>query len=104
METHREFELIVKDYLQRHPGIDHEWRRISDRLSGSHTDLVCAPESEQEVFARLRKNTIQIGDRDGHVEFEDLAQTLSRQKLATKALAHLIQLLQRKSDAANIEI
>ena len=103
METHREFELIVKDYLRRHPGIDHEWRRTSDQSSGGHTDLVCAPESEQEVFARLRQDAIAIGDNEGYVEFEDPTQTLSRQKLATKALVHLIQLLQRKGYVSNIE-
>ena len=103
METHREFELIVKDYLQRHPAIYHEWRRTSDLSSGGHTDLVCGPESEQEVFARLRQDAIAIGDKDEYVEFEDPTRTLSRQKLATKALAHLIQLLQKKGYFSNIE-
>ena len=103
METHRVFEILAKDYLQRHPGIDHEWRRTKDRSSGDRTDLICAPDSENEVFATLRSDSITIGDKHGHVDFEDFGRGLSQQKLAAKALAHLIKLLKKTGHVPKIE-
>ncbi len=96
METHREFEALARDYLQRNPGIGHEWRRVDDSLYGGRTDLIVALDSEAEVFATLRDDAIAIGDKDGHVDFEDFGRGLTRQKLATMALAELIKLLARK--------
>ena len=93
METHPEFEMFVRDYLQRHPDIKHEWRRMEDETAGGHTDLICAPDTEHEVFATLRPDAIAVGDKNGHVDFEDFGRGLTGQQLAAKALAHLIKLL-----------
>lgn len=103
METYREFELLVRDYLMRHPDIVHEWRRVADGQAGGRTELICAPDSEQEVVVTLRRDAITIGDSDGQVDFEDFGRGLSRQKSATKALAQLIILLTKKGYTPNIE-
>ena len=96
METHREFELIVRDYLQRHPGIEHEWHRIDEGDAGSRTELICGPDSDKEIVATLRRDAIVIGDKGGSVDVADLGSGLTPLQLATKALAHLIKLLDKK--------
>jgi len=103
METHREFEMLVRDYLQRHPGIEHEWHRIDDRSSGGRTELICAPGSDEEVIATLRRDMIVVDHQDGHIDFKDPGRELSPLRLATQALAHLVKLLQEQGDASRSE-
>jgi hypothetical protein len=103
METHREFEMLVRDYLQRHPGIQHEWHRIDDRSSGGCTKLICVPGSDEEIIVTLRGDAIVIGHKNGRIDFEDPESGLSPLRLATKALAHLIRLLQEQGYASRNE-
>ncbi|NND37365.1 MAG: hypothetical protein HKN81_09555 [Gammaproteobacteria bacterium] len=93
----------MRDYLQRHPGIEHEWHRIDNGGAGSRTELICGLDSDEEVIATLRRDAIVIGDKDGSVEFDDLGKELSPLQLATKALAHLIKLRDKKGYGSNEE-
>ena len=103
METHREFEMLIRDFLQRHPGIEHEWHRIDDQSSGGRTELICAPDSDKEIIATLRRDMIVIGHRDGRIDFNDSGRGRSPLRLATQALAHLVRLLQEQGDASRSE-
>lgn len=103
MDTHREFEMLARDYLRRNPGIQHEWHRIDDQSSDGRTDLICAPDSENEVVATLRRDLIVIRHKDERIDFEDSARELPPLRLATKALARLIRLLDERGDASTGE-
>jgi hypothetical protein len=96
METHQEFEQLANDYLSQHPNVPHEWRRIEDRWSGNRSDLVCAPGTNNEVFATLRESSIAVGAGGDHVDFETFGRDISQKELATEALQYFMAVLRKQ--------
>ena len=93
MTTHEEFEKLAREYLAKHPTINHVWRPVQDKWSGDRTDLVCDEGKPSEVFASLRETAIAVGDCQDHTDFEDFGHGLTSRELASEAMAHFIQLL-----------
>ena len=93
MVTHPEFEQLATSYLSVHPDIAHEWHRIEDRWSGDRTDLVCAPGTDNEVYATLREGAIAVGSNEIHTDFENFGRGITQTEIAEAALQHLIGLL-----------
>jgi len=90
------FESLARELLARNPSIKHEWRPIRSRWSGHRLDLMCNPETANEVWATIRKAQITIGDRDDHQDFEDFGRRLSESDLAHEAFSHFVALLRAR--------
>jgi hypothetical protein len=92
------FESLARDLLARNPAIKHEWRPIDSRWSGDRLDLVCNPQSANEVWATIRDGQIAVGDRDRHEDFEQFGRRLSESALADEAFKYLVNLLREHGD------
>jgi hypothetical protein len=82
VDTHPEFETLVRKFLEEHPEIPHSWRHIRGRWGDSRTDVVCWPQTGYEVFATLRRYQIAVGTGDSHADFEDFGRGLTDEQLA----------------------
>jgi hypothetical protein len=88
------FVQLANEFLAEHPAIAHEWRRVESYTYGTRLDLVCAPGSAREVFARLFGTQIAVGATShDHVDFEDFGRGLSDALLAAEAFACFRDLL-----------
>lgn len=87
------FESLAREMLARNPAIKHEWRPIKSRWSGNRLDLVCNPESLNEVWATIGEAQIAVGDCDGHQDFDDFGRGLPESALAHEAFNYLVSLL-----------
>jgi hypothetical protein len=88
------FESLAREWLARNPAIKHEWRPVKSRWWGNRLDLVCNPETENEVFATMHDNgQIAVGDPSGHEDFENFGRGLSERAIAEEAFAYFRKLL-----------
>ena len=62
-------ESLARDMLARNNSIKHEWRPVASHWWGDHLDLVCNPETANEVWATIRDGQIAVGDRESHHDF-----------------------------------
>ena len=60
---------------------------------GGRTDLVCEPDSAQEVFASLTSYQITVGTNSQSTDFEHFGRGLSQNEVAREAISHLVSLL-----------
>jgi hypothetical protein len=72
------FEELARAMLARCPTIPHEWRPIPSRWFGDRLDLVCNPNTADEVWASIRPSTITVGTGDDHDDFADSAKIFPR--------------------------
>jgi len=100
LDTHCEFEALARSYLDKHPGIAHEWRQIRSLTSGGRTDLICRAMNGAEVFASLTSAQITVGSGKDATDFENFGRDISEAAVAKEAFERFVQLLQRgKHDA-----
>ena len=93
--THKQFEILARDFLSRHPGVPHSWRDIRD-VAGGRTDLVCWPDTESEVFASLTDCQITVGTSEGAEDFESFGRDMTDEDLAREAMAALESLISKR--------
>jgi hypothetical protein len=87
------FESLAREMLANNPAIKHEWRPIKSRWAGDRLDLVCNPDSPNEVWATIREAQIAVGDRNDHCDFEDFGRRIGEEALAGEAFEYLLNLL-----------
>jgi len=92
VSTHRSFAKMAREYFAQHTGVPHTWREVHD-ASGGRTDLVCWPDTSDEVFASLTDYQITVGSRDSAEDFEKFGRSLSDEELAREAWARFISLV-----------
>ena len=93
-ELDRIFHNLAKQFLAQNPNIPHEWREIRSRIGGNRVDLICAPNSPNEVFVSLLGSQIVVGRTHGeHVDFEDFGRRISDDQLAREAFDGFLEIL-----------
>jgi len=65
------FQTLACEFLSQHGAIAHRWTKVPSLWSGDRLDLVCAPDTPEEVWVTLRPGMIAVGDRDEHMDFPD---------------------------------
>jgi tetratricopeptide (TPR) repeat protein len=98
-DTHKPFEALAREYLERHSEIPRRWLQKRD-IAGGRKDLVCWPGTGHEVFASLRRHQITVGAAGRHTDFEDFGRGLSDDELAREAFADFKKQLETTSEAA----
>ena len=92
-ELDRAFQNLAKRFLAQNP-LPHEWRDIRSRINGNRVDLICAPDTPNEVFVSLLGWQIVVGRTHGdHDDFEDFGRDISDEQLASEALDRFIEIL-----------
>ena len=92
-ELDRAFQNLAKQFLAQNP-LPHEWRDIRSRINGNRVDLICAPDTPNEVFASLLGWQIVVGrTRGDHDDFEDFGRDISDEQLAREALDRFVEIL-----------
>jgi len=86
---------MARRFLEEHPEIPHSWRQIRN-ASGGRTDLVCWPETAQEIYASLSNYQITIGAGDSDRDFEDFGRGLSDKEVAQEAFSYFETLIREK--------
>lgn len=90
----RAFQNLAKQFLAQNPGVPHEWREIRSHISGNRVDLICAPDTLNEVFVSLLGMQIVVGRTDGeHEDFEDFGRGMSDEEVAREAFDSFVQVL-----------
>ena len=98
--THKQFEILARDFLSRHQSVPHSWREVRD-VAGGRTDLVCWPDTESEVFASMTDYQITVGTRKNAEDFETFGRDMTDDDLARVALDALKSLInKRQADAS----
>ena len=92
LSTHRSFEKMAREYLAEHNDIPHKWREIHD-VSGGRTDLVCWPDTSEELFASLTEYQITVGNSGSTEDFEKFGRKISDEELAGEAWAQFMALI-----------
>jgi len=93
VDTHPAFEAMAREFLAVQPEIPHTWRQIEGRWS--RTDLVCWPDTANEVFATLRNAHITVGTNNDDTDFEDFGRGLTDEELAREAFSLFVDLIRQ---------
>ena len=91
-DTNKDFEQLAREFLKSRADIPHQWKSISNSWGG-RADLVCWPDTQQEVFASLSDGQITVGNRVVDKDFEDFGRGLSKLQLATEAFDYFQELI-----------
>ena len=89
------FEVLVREFLEAHPSLRHEWKTQHSWLTGpTHAVTILPPLPDvPEVWASENDVQIAIGVGDEHTDFEDFGRGLTDAQVAQEALNHFAELL-----------
>ena len=90
-----EFEVLVREFLEAHPTLRHEWKTQHSWLFGPTREVTILPSSPEvpEVWASESGAQIAVGVGDEHTDFEDFGRGLTDAQVAQEALNHFAELL-----------